>query len=161
MGWGNVQGVGRTIDPSQFSYSGNPAANDKDHVRWLIGDVDKDDPLVTDHEILAALTDEGDNVRRAAASCFEFLASYFAREADRQDGDVRLSLSQRSATMQMRAKDLRALADTTSTLIATPYVGGISKADKELDRENTDRVAPFFTRDMHDFRSEDDDAGWH
>lgn len=157
MALGGIQSVGRAIDPSEFSYSGDPGASAKDKVRWLIGDVNKEDPLQTDREILEALSDEGDDARRAGALCCEALSRYFAREADRGQGETRISLSQRSKAYAERGTELRQQSSDRQLLTAAPYVGGLSLVEKATDRADEDLPQPTFTRMMGDFH-EDDDA---
>ena len=157
MNWGSVQGAGRNIDPTHWSYSGDPASSTKDRVRFLIGDVVKEDPLVTDPEINAALDDHGDNPRLAAADCCDFLAGYFAREAD-VSGDNGKALSQRAEAYTKRAAELRASSSSKLLLSAMPYCGGISISDKESELADGDRPKSAFTMDTFGANDEDQDA---
>lgn len=50
----------------------------------------------------------------------------------------------------MVSLDLTALGVTRGSA-GKLYVGGISQSDKEIYEDDSDRVSPRFTRDMHDF----------
>ena len=72
------------------------------------------------------------------------IASKFSRLANQAIGDMRVDLSQKADNARKQAEELRALAGREN-LVPVPYAGGISSSDKNIDRENTDRVDPFFT----------------
>lgn len=82
-----------------WTYSGDPAANQRDAVRFLVADTDSTDPLITDEEI-AYLLDIYTEAPHAAVGAARAIAAKFSREADqaRQVGDLHLSesLSQKS-----------------------------------------------------------------
>lgn len=134
--------------PGTWTYTGNPASSTKDRVRWLCGDVMPDDPQVSDEEIVASVTDEGDALNAAATVC-EHLAARFAREAQRSVSaggglNTSVSLSERSRAYATRAKSLRERAAVSS---AGVYAGGISVSDKDANASDTDLVQPAFTPD--------------
>lgn len=129
-----------------FSYSGDPRKSDKDKVRFLIGDTDANDPQLGDSEILYALESEG-NAFRAGVACAVALAAKFSRLTDESVGDVSKSYSKRAEAYRELAKDLRRRNAERGVV---PYAGGISVAEKEAVEQNTDRVDPAFTRDLHD-----------
>jgi hypothetical protein len=131
-----------------WSYTGDPADNQRDEVRFLIGDTDFGDQLVQDEEINYALGAEP-TPTAAAVRVARALASKLSRKVDKQVGDLKLSLSQ-------QAKHFRELADflekSDSTAIPPiPYAGGISRSDKDSVRDNADRARPAFTRGRDDF----------
>ena len=103
-----------------FSYSGNPADSDKDAVRFLIGDTDSNDPLVTDEEIAWQLGQRG-KVYLAASSCCVAIAAKFSRKADRSVGNLQASFSQQAEAYRQMARDLEAQAADTAVL--QPYSG--------------------------------------
>lgn len=117
-------------------------AGKRDFVRWLVKDITASRPLVTDEAIAAALVTEG-SVFRAAALCCEALADAESGES-LSVGDLTISGTQTSYAAL--AKSLRARADTA----VTPFVGGISVADKDTQEADTDRVTPAFTRTLFD-----------
>lgn len=142
--------------PGTWIYTGNPAAANKDWVRWRVGDVRADDQLVSDEEINAALTDANSNKNLAAAMVCERIAADFSREADFtiNDGSGASrtnALSQRAASYLKLATTLRDAAAGSTTIFAAPYAGGISIADKDAQEDDTDRVSPAFNIGMQDY----------
>lgn len=101
-------------------------------------------------ETITAILALQPNAYQAAATCAENLAGRYANLVDRQVGDLRASYSQRAKQWLELAGRLRSAASRASLALATPYAGGISIADKLAQESNTDRVAPAFTRNLHD-----------
>lgn len=133
-----------------WTYSGDPATNARDSIRFLVGDTDTNDQLVSDEEIAwtnnqvtgsdSATTD----LYTVAYRVLVAIASKFSRLADQQVGDMRVSMSQKADNARRQAEELKALAGRENT-VPVPYAGGISISDKQIDRDNADRVDPFFT----------------
>jgi hypothetical protein len=120
----------------------------KDKVRFHIGDTDpgsRNNWLVQDEEIMFALSQEG-TVRDAAALMCEHLAARFAKDADKQVGDLRISLSQRAEAYAKTAGRLR----NRNSIFVTPSAGGIVIAEKQAQEQDDSKVKPFFGRDMMD-----------
>ena len=132
---------------NDWTYSGNPALNDKDEVRFLSGDTSTGNQLVTDSEIEWALTEESDNTYRAAALVCESIASIKTQDADMKVGDLSVSASKLAESFTKKASDLRRRATARGVSI---YVGGISQSRKTTVESDSDRVVPFFTRDDFD-----------
>lgn len=131
-------------------YTGDPANNPLDEVRFLVGDTNLQAEELTDPEVQFLLVDRNGNTLEAAARAAEALASkYSAAVVEKQVGPLRISSGTRGLTKAERylklAKHLwqRALARS-----ATPYAGGISVADKNARRADTERVKPTFARDQ-------------
>jgi len=82
--------------------------------RLLIGDTTEnsgpkpDGTNLSDAEITALYTREGNDVGRTAAACCEVLARFWARAADIQVGPRREDLSQVAERWAQQAKELRA-----------------------------------------------------
>ena len=133
-----------------WTYSGDPATNARDSIRFLVGDTDTNDQLVSDEEIAwtnnqvtgsdTATTD----LYTVAYRVMLAIASKFSRLANQAIGDMRVDLSQKADNARTQAEQLRALAGREN-LVPVPYAGGISVSDKDIDRANPDRVDPFFT----------------
>lgn len=133
-----------------WTYSGDPATNARDSIRFLVGDTDTNDQLVTDEEIAwtnnqvtgsdTATTD----LYTVAYRVMLAIASKFSRLANQAIGDMRVDLSQKADNARTQAEQLRILAGREN-LVPVPYAGGISVSDKDIDRANPDRVDPFFT----------------
>ena len=113
----------------------------RNSVRRLIGDTATATQLLSDEEIKFTLDQEGDDLYRAAATCCLSLAD--AEAVDTSVGD--LSIGEKATGY----KDLARLYMARSASQATPFAGGISADDKETRQEDTDRVAPAFTRSLH------------
>lgn len=133
-----------------WTYSGDPATNARDSIRFLVGDTDTNDQLVTDEEIAwtnnqvtgsdTATTD----LYTVAYRVMLAIASKFSRLANQAIGDMRVDLSQKADNARTQAEQLRVLAGREN-LVPVPYAGGISVSDKRIDRDNPNRVDPFFT----------------
>lgn len=133
-----------------WDYSGDPADSTKDAVRFLIGDTNHDAQLLSDEEIAWLLSQNADDVYVAAQRALTQLATRYSGKADKAVGDLKISYSQLSKQFAERASDVLAQAEQGGGLVATPYAGGISRSDKQLDETNSDRVDPAFKRDLHD-----------
>lgn len=127
-----------------WSYSGDPAANPKDAVRFYLGDTDPDDPQLQDEEILFLVQKFAGNVYLAAADAARGLAGKYSRRADKAVGDLRLSLSQQA----QHYWDLASRLEIEAGKVAIPFAGGISCSQKQAAREDSDRVRPSFYRNM-------------
>ena len=133
-----------------WTYSGDPSSSARDAIRFLVGDTDTNDQLVTNEEIAwvnnqvsgsdTATTD----LYSAAYRTMITIASKFSRLADQTVGDLKVSLSQKADNARTQADELKALA-AREGMVPVPYAGGISVSDKQVDRANSDRVDPFFT----------------
>lgn len=126
---------------NEFTYTFNPSGDTRDAVRFLLGDTQKDAPLLDDQEIAYALTANGNNARLAAAQCAEAVAALLSRTSGMQADGVRFASS---ADYYLKlAQKLRLQAAAAG---GAPYAGGIGVSDKELQEEDTDRVSPSFAR---------------
>lgn len=125
---------------------GNPATSDTDAVRFLCGDtigVPASRQLVQNEEIAFLLTLESDVTAAAAAAC-EAIAGRLGAQVDKRVGDLDIKASQRAEAFRVKATDLRAKA----ALACGAFGGGISLADKQTRRQDSDAVMPAFTRDQ-------------
>lgn len=129
-----------------FSYSGDPAASDKDAVRFLIRDTVASTKEFEDEEIAYMLTLKGD-VRSAAVLALKTLAAKYATAVDKAVGDLRLSLSQKYDHYLSLIKQYEGEA----MLVAVPFAGGISVSSKETYENDSDRVKPRFTKGLHEY----------
>ena len=135
-----------------WTYSGDPAASDLDAVRFLLGDTVEASAIFQDEELEWVLT-QASNVYIAASIAAESAASAFEGAA----GDVKtktvgaLSISydsEKAEKYRKLSRQLRFQGALHSTIV--PYSGGISKADKETQEDDTDWVRPNFSIGMHD-----------
>jgi len=133
-----------------WSYDGYPADNLKDEVRFLVRDTDITDQLLSDEEIYYLLSIFPNPIAAAAMGC-ETLSSKFSREAsDKSVGDLRINLVEKSRSFRDQAGRLWILSRLYRGRPQV-YAGGISKADKQSQEQNTDRVVPEFYKHMNDF----------
>lgn len=124
-----------------WTYSGDPGANDKDLIRFLIGDTDSADEQLSDEEIAYLLT-EYTAPKRAALEAARSLQAKYSRLCDQRTGDISISYSQRRDSYAALVRDLQ------RGMMGTPYAGGISAADKDSDEGDSDRVKPAFAVEM-------------
>lgn len=133
-------------------------------VRFLLGDVDTNDQLITDEEITALLT-VVPTIVYAAAACADALAAKYARQVDSTNIEISVSASRRSEAFAALAKRLRAMpADTMTTggdgsgvVLAGITIGGRSVSTRDSLAEDTSIVQPAFSRGMFDNPGDDED----
>lgn len=142
-----------------YSY---PGADPINLVRWYLGDTATgddgivDNPLVTDAEIVFALSQKNDDAKAAAA----FAARYASIKLIHEPKSVRL-LDFSGSSGGGSAKELAAwyldLAERLERETTRPgiYAGGISVSDKDAVESDTDRAPPAFYRGMHDYEGGD------
>lgn len=120
-------------------------ATDRDRVRFNCGLTDTNDQIVQDEEIDGILADHG--VLSASIRICRRVATKFARRADISVGDYSERFNQRAREYRQLAKDLEAEKKMAG---ATAIVGGTSKADKDEQKDDSDRVKPRFHRGQFD-----------
>lgn len=133
-----------------FTYSFDPDTSPKDGVRFLIGDTDREEPLLDDMEIQSFLNMYNQGVLMSAMRCCETIAAKFSRRVNEAVGQVRMDFSQAAKAYRDMALDLRRRIAVED---AAPYAGGISRQDKRNQEMNADRVKPDFTKQMMDNNS--------
>jgi hypothetical protein len=132
-----------------WSYDGNPGDNPKDEVRFLLGDTDSADQLLSDEEIYYLLTYWPNPIASAAMGA-ERLATQFARDASTKAvGDLKITLTEKGRSFSAQASRLWILSRQYRGRPQC-YAGGISKADRQNQLNNSDRVPPDFYRHMND-----------
>jgi hypothetical protein len=104
-----------------WTYTGDPNVSDRDKVRFLIGDTDTTDQLLSDEEIAWALDNTDDSIYQAAHDLCVSLAAKFARLATSKSvGDLSLSYSDRSMAFYSLADRILDLASRRD--VPTPWV---------------------------------------
>lgn len=136
--------MARTVTP--WTYSNAPRTDSKDAVRFLIGDTDPSNKLVTDDEILWALDQFSNTYSAAALLCDQLASEVSGGEGRKKIGDLEISVGRSASSFTKKAKTFRRLA----ALSATPYAGGISVANAETYTTDSDIPAPAFTIGQHD-----------
>lgn len=132
-----------------WNYSGDPSKNEKDEVRFLIGDVCKEDQLVQDEEIRYALAQQPTTIL-AAALVLRTLASKFSRMVTTKVGDISRNCSDLAKAYAAQADELDPDGQTIGSKIVLPSFGGLSLAEKEVLANNSDAVQPSFSKGMDD-----------
>lgn len=129
-----------------WSYSGNPGASAKDAVRFLVGDTESVDPLLSDQEIEWSLTQNSSSPQATALFLCDRLIAKFARLADETVGRISISYSQKAEGYRKLKADLQ----ESAVHDAMPYAGGISISDGQMVSGDPDRVRPAFTKHMQE-----------
>ncbi len=134
-----------------WTYSGDPATNARDSIRFLTGDTDTNDQLVNDEEI-AWVNNQVTGSDTAITALYEVsyrvmlaIASKFSRLADQSVGELSVSMSQKAEAAREQAAELKALALREGS-VPVPYLGGMSISDKDIDDQDSDMVRPSFRR---------------
>ena len=109
-----------------WTYGGDPASNARDAIRFLIGDTDTNDQLLNDEEI-AWVNNQVTGSDTATTALYEAAWRSMATNARAQ------------------AEQLKALAMREGN-VPTPYAGGLTVSDKDIDRDNSNMVQPSFAR---------------
>ncbi len=138
-----------------WTYDNNPAGSDLSEVRYLVGDTDSTDELVSDEEIAYAVASEANNTM-AAVRTARAIASKFARLVTKAVGDLKINYSDRVKHYMDLATFLE--DSDPAANIPVPYAGGISVSDKDSVEENTDRVNPAFERGQFDNPEDSDES---
>lgn len=133
-----------------WNYGGDPSANARDAIRFLIGDTDTNDQLINDEEIawvnnqVTGSDTATTGLYDVAVRCCLTIASKFSRLADQSVGDLKVSMSQKAVAYRLQAEELKSLSGREGS-VPTPYAGGLTITDKEIDRDNSNRIQPYFS----------------
>ena len=131
-----------------FSYLLNEGLpNDRDKVRFYIGDTVEEGYAINDEEIDMVLAEEA-NLYWASASIVNALIAKLqgAYWEDQKVGETRLR-AKRVSELKILADQLRARGGNHQE----PSAGGVYKSDKDRMLANTDILQGDFWRGMHDF----------
>ena len=141
---------------ADFNYSHAPDVSDPvSMVRFLVGDVDSNNPILTDSEILA-ITNIQPVITYAAAAAADIIAARYAVQIDTTIGRTKVSLSQRFEHFKSLADRLRESAgdlpggDGTGQPTVGMFVGGISISEEKALADDADRIQPSFSIGMND-----------
>lgn len=99
-----------------FSYSGDPSASSLDAMRFLIGDTDKNAPVMQDEEIQYIIDTYGADTNTAKYQLFNRAATLFAR-------DIKRSLGPQSEDPTSRLNFYKEQAEYYKNIVV---VGGVS-----------------------------------
>jgi len=140
-----------------WTYTNDPANVALDRVRFMIGDIDADDPQITDEELNWLISDEGSEISAAIAAVRNLIAQY-ARLVDKSVDGLSISYSQRRDNLKELMATLKARQASRK---AVPFAGGISQSQKDDVKDNSDRVKPRFRRGQFRLYETDHDDDYH
>ena len=90
-----------------WNYSGDPSSSDKDKVRFLIGDTDTNEQLLTDEEI-DFLIGKHDSIWGTCAEACESIAAQYSKRSDvGLGGGMDSDISQKAQQYRDMAKEFR------------------------------------------------------
>ncbi len=145
-------------------YDGDPQNSDSDAVRMLLRDTSTSASILTDNEV-NWLLDTHSSVYLAAAAGADMLASQYADAVvSERVGDLSLVRGSQAGDVASQYRKLgqqyRAQAARSDPF--TPYSGGISRDDKQTQRDDTDwdKVDVALKQDDNRYRSESTDGIW-
>lgn len=129
-----------------WTYSGNPAASDKDAVRFFTQDTDSGDQLLSDEELTYLLNLAGNTIS-AAISASHAISVKFAKMADQTVGSISASYSRRAEVYAKMAKEIPDIYGSAPGIVVT----GISVSENLAQEADSDLVRPLFkTGDFDD-----------
>ncbi len=129
-----------------WTYSGDPSASSREAVRYMIGDTNYSDQLLSDQEIDYQLTQSG-SIAIAASDCCLAIAARFARCIDKSVGSLSRTFSQKHQHYLQLSADL---SKKGSASPVAPWASGWSRSGKEAVDDNTDRERTFARKGIHD-----------
>lgn len=125
-----------------WTYGNAPSTSLRDRVRFLVGDTDTNNQLVTDEEIAWTLTDAGNNAYTAAATVCRVIAAEDRGADSVTVGDVSESGRSSQSWLDLAdALDRRAVAVGSCP---SPFLGGSSVDRRTTVAADTDRTRPNF-----------------
>lgn len=117
-------------------------------VRTLIADTNASDQQLWDQQVNFALAQEANNIYLAAADCCRQLAAKYSRDVDVTQGELHRTYSARQRAYATRADELEQKGRSRGKGVG--YAGGISRIDRDLRSQDTDRVVPQFMLGLTD-----------
>lgn len=134
-----------------YNYEGNPFFGTPpytgqaliDTVRFLVGDTDSSDWQLLDGEIVGLFANNNSDVYGTAIEACRVLMAKFARQVNKNVGNASIEAADRMEHYKSLRQELQ-MASMRHGGAPTIYVGGISQADRETDREDDDVVQPAF-----------------
>ena len=127
-----------------WTYSGDPATNNRDAIRFMIGDTDTNDQLLNDAEIAYELAQNSSGLYRTAASALRGIIAR-GRFVDKSVDGLSVSASQRAS----QADSLAEYFDRRATRAVSIYAGGMSISEGQSYDANTN--IPAFQFSMGQF----------
>lgn len=125
----------------------------RDKIRFLIGDTDTNNQMISDEEIAAGITLWGSNNYHVAYNLCEGLAAKYSFQVDTSASGLSVAASQRAQAFHARAQWIKQQALTSGDIAPTIYVGGVVEDDNETLDDDSTLVQPQFKVGIHDYDS--------
>lgn len=122
-----------------FSYSGNPATSTLDELRFLAGDTLEGVALLTDEEALWLIAQNG-TAALSLRPALQVMLAKVAHDTLIREGNVEKDLSSRRDTIQAMLTEETTL--TSASVAFPPFLGGVSIAERDARRANSDLIQP-------------------
>lgn len=129
-----------------WTYSGDPNDSARDAVRFLIGDTDTTDQLISDEEVDYLVTLHG-TLSRASSEAARAIAAKFARLMNRSIGGLSADFSQKYRHYMELAESL---ITNEEAFPVSPFISGFSRSQKESRELDNDRETTFSRKGIHD-----------
>lgn len=131
-----------------WTYSGNPSSSSRDAIRFLIGDTDTTDQLLSNEEIDYIISVQGAS-NRAASEAARAVAAKYARLMSRSIGGLSADFS---AKYRQYLELANSLLTTEETHPVSPYISGYNRPAKDAIEDNPDRESTFSRKGIMDNR---------
>ena len=122
------------IGGGNYTYSGDPSTSQRDAVRFLIGDTETDDALLTDEEIDWIIAQRStENIYLPAADAADLAGNKFSRTISRDPGTLRLSrqsaanlnpFTERATMLRRMANEYKITAQAANADLASAIQAG-------------------------------------
>ena len=132
----------------------DPNTSDRDKIRFLIGDTDSTDPLLSDEEIAFTLAEAGGSVYQAGHdSCYAIAAKFSRMAQSKSVGDLSISYADRAAAYAAQAERLLELGARREPPSVWVAPGSLLRADARTNAGSNG--TEFWTGQMDYLRSGD------
>lgn len=117
-------------------------------IRFLIGDTDTNDQLISNEEIAYIVTQQG-SVNRSASECCRAIAAKFARNMSRSIGGLQADFAAKHRQYLAMADNLLTKEETSPV---SPFVSGYEIDKKQAREDDTNREKIFGRKGVMDNR---------
>ena len=138
-----------------MAYTGNPYTNPIDEIRLRLGDIDPYFPLMGDEEYQYFLDKNLTALTAALLGAAQSLLFYISRYTRERTGMIEVYGSEAFSNYLAAYKLLLKNPLGALNLAPVPYFGGISKADVQAVRADSDAINPAFYRGETNLRPVD------
>ena len=129
-----------------WTYSGDPSDSTRDAVRFMVGDTDVNDQLLSDEEIDYLVVEHG-TINRISSEAARGIAAKFARLMTRSIGGLSADFSAKYRQYLELADNLMAREETYPV---APFSSGWRRDQKRAVEDELDRESTFSRKGIHD-----------